>query len=73
MQADLHWRGGMTSIRSPPPAEKTNAQQRGNDIDQRDDYQAWVDNDRRAHELLAQLEALGVGALEADARSPGRR
>src|SRR6202453_3683516 len=42
-------------------------------IDQRDDYQAWVDNDRRAHELLARLEALGVSALEADARSPGRR
>jgi hypothetical protein len=41
--------------------------------DQRDDYQAWVDNDRRAHELLAQLEALGVNALEADARSPRRR
>jgi hypothetical protein len=42
-------------------------------IDQRDDYQAWVDNDRRAHELLARLEALGVSALEADTRSPGRR
>ena len=42
-------------------------------IDQRDDYQAWVDNDRRAHELLARLEALGVSALEADARSPRRR
>jgi hypothetical protein len=32
-------------------------------IDQRDDYQAWVDNDRRAHELLARLEAIGVSAL----------
>jgi hypothetical protein len=42
-------------------------------IDQRHDYQAWVDNDRRAHELLARLEALGVSALEADTRSPGRR
>jgi hypothetical protein len=42
-------------------------------IDQRDDYQAWVDNDRRAHELLARLEAIGVSALEADARSPRRR
>jgi hypothetical protein len=41
--------------------------------DQRDDYQVWVDNDRRAHELLARLEALGISALEADARSPGRR
>jgi hypothetical protein len=42
-------------------------------VDQRDDYQAWVDNDRRAHELLAQLEALGVSALEADSRSRRRR
>lgn len=42
-------------------------------IDQREDYQTWVDNDRRAHELLARLEALGVSALEADTRSPGRR
>jgi Family of unknown function (DUF6788) len=40
---------------------------------QRDDYQLWVDNDRRAHELLARLEALGVSALEADPRSPRRR
>ena len=42
-------------------------------IDQRDDYQAWVDNDRRAHELLARLEAIGVSALEADPRSARRR
>ena len=27
------------------------------------------DNDRRAHELLARLEALGAAALEADPRS----
>ena len=42
-------------------------------IDQRDDYQTWVDNDRRAHELLARLEAIGVSALEADPRSARRR
>ena len=42
-------------------------------IDQRDDYQTWVDNDRRAHELLARLEAIGVSALEADPRSVRRR
>ncbi len=37
--------------------------------DQCDDYQVWVDNDRRVHELLARLEALGVAALEADTRT----
>ena len=41
--------------------------------EQRDDYQTWVDNDRRAHELLARLEALGAAALEADPRSERRR
>ena len=41
-------------------------------INQRDDYQVWVDNDRRAHELLARLEAIGVSALEADPRSARR-
>jgi hypothetical protein len=41
-------------------------------IDQRDDYVTWVDNDRRAHELLARLEAIGVRALEADPRSARR-
>ena len=35
---------------------------------QREDYQAWIDNDRRLHELLAQLEALGAAAFEADPR-----
>ena len=37
--------------------------------DQKDDYQLWVDNDRRARELLTRLEALGVAALEGDPRS----
>jgi hypothetical protein len=36
---------------------------------QHHDYQAWIDNDRRLRELLAQLEALGTAALEADPRS----
>src|SRR5207247_4278030 len=36
--------------------------------DQHDDYQAWIDNDRRLRELLARLEALGADALEADPR-----
>jgi hypothetical protein len=39
---------------------------------QRDDYQIWVDNDRRARELLSRLEALGVEAMETDTRSPRR-
>jgi hypothetical protein len=41
--------------------------------EQRADYQTWVNNDRRIHELVARLEALGISALEADPRSPGRR
>ena len=44
--------------------------------DQRHDYQAWIDNDRRLHELLARLEALGTAALDADPRwerHPSRR
>ena len=36
--------------------------------DQHRDYQAWIDNDRRLHELLARLEALGIAAFEADPR-----
>jgi len=36
--------------------------------DQHDDYQAWIDNDRRLRELLARLETLGAAALEADPR-----
>ena len=35
---------------------------------QREDYQAWIDNDRRLRELLARLEALGAAALETDPR-----
>jgi hypothetical protein len=34
--------------------------------DQHDDYQHWIDNDRRLRELLTRLEALGAAALEAD-------
>jgi hypothetical protein len=36
--------------------------------DQREDYQAWIDNDRRLRDLLAQLEELGADALSADPR-----
>jgi hypothetical protein len=36
--------------------------------DQHRDYQAWIDNDRRLHELLTRLEALGAAAFEADPR-----
>jgi hypothetical protein len=36
--------------------------------DQRHDYQTWISNDRRLHELLTQLETLGAAALEADPR-----
>ena len=36
--------------------------------DQHRDYTAWIDNDRRLHQLLARLEALGTAALDADPR-----
>jgi hypothetical protein len=35
---------------------------------QQQDYQPWIDNQRRLRELLAQLEALGTAALETDPR-----
>jgi Family of unknown function (DUF6788) len=35
---------------------------------QRDDYQIWIDNDRRLRRLLARLEELGAAALETDPR-----
>lgn len=41
--------------------------------EQHDDYQAWIDNDRRLRELLARLEALGAAALEADPRTHRQR
>jgi hypothetical protein len=34
--------------------------------EQASSYLPWVENDRRAHELLARLEALGLAVLEAD-------
>jgi hypothetical protein len=40
--------------------------------DQAADYGPWVANDRRLHELVARLEAIGVTALEADPRSQRR-
>jgi len=36
--------------------------------DQHHDYRPWIGNDRRLHELLARLEALGTAAFEADPR-----
>ncbi len=38
--------------------------------DQRNDYQPWIDNDRRIRQLLSRLEAIGIAALEADPRFP---
>ena len=40
--------------------------------DQASDYKTWVANDRRLHELVARLEAIGVAAVEADPRSARR-
>ncbi|MHB1552716.1 MAG: DUF6788 family protein [Acidimicrobiales bacterium] len=40
--------------------------------DQAADYVPWVANDRRLHELVARLEAIGVAAAEADSRSRRR-
>jgi hypothetical protein len=36
--------------------------------DQNQDYQAWIDNDRRLRELLTRLETLGIAAFETDPR-----
>ena len=36
-------------------------------------YGTWAANDRRAHELLARLEALGVATLEAELPASSRR
>jgi hypothetical protein len=37
--------------------------------EQNHDYQIWIGNDRRLHELVSQLEALGAAALDADPRT----
>jgi hypothetical protein len=37
--------------------------------DQRDDYQAWIDNDRKLRQLVARLEALGAAAIATDPRT----
>lgn len=37
--------------------------------DQREDYAAWVANDRRIRELVARLEELGEAAVVTDPRS----
>lgn len=41
--------------------------------DQASDYASWVSNDRRLHELVARLEAIGATAVEADPRFARRR
>ena len=41
--------------------------------DQNNDYQAWIDNDRRLRELLTRLETLGTAALDADPRRTRRQ
>jgi len=41
--------------------------------DQNHDYTIWIGNDRRLRELLSQLEALGIAALETDPRSQRQR
>jgi hypothetical protein len=40
---------------------------------QAEEYQAFVDNDRRLHDLLGRLEAIGLATLEADPRTRRRR
>ena len=40
--------------------------------DQAADYGPWVANDRRLHELVTRLEAIGVAVVEADSRSRRR-
>jgi hypothetical protein len=40
--------------------------------DQAADYGSWIANDRRLHELVARLEAMGIAAAEADPRSARR-
>lgn len=41
--------------------------------EQRDDYQLWLHNGRRARALVSRLEELGVAAMEADPRSSRSR
>jgi len=37
------------------------------------EYQAWFDNERKLRSLVAELEALGIDAIESDPRSKPRR
>jgi hypothetical protein len=41
--------------------------------EQHDDYQTWLDNDRRIRQLVARLEALGEAAVDTDPRSARHR
>lgn len=38
-------------------------------VEQRNDYQPWVDNHRRIRQLLTRLEEIGESVLEHDPRS----
>jgi hypothetical protein len=40
---------------------------------QAEEYQTFVDNDRRLRDLLGRLEAIGLATLEADPRTRRRR
>jgi hypothetical protein len=40
--------------------------------EQANNYQAWIENDRRVRELLSRLEAIGISAIEAEPRPPPR-
>jgi len=42
-------------------------------VEQRDDYATWIANDRRLHELLGRLEAIGEAIVESDSRTRSRR
>ena len=61
---------GLPDSASAAMLQRANAASRGRWLspDQHRDYQAWIDNDRRLHELLTRLEALGTTAFEADPR-----
>lgn len=41
--------------------------------DQHDEYEPWVQNSRRLRELVGELEAIGLEAIESDPRSRRRR
>lgn len=40
--------------------------------DQVDEYRPWLDNDKRLHAIVRELEALALSVLESDPRTPRR-